>query len=165
MYFHVSSVVHAHMRKMLDPLYKTTHVVHLLRYVQICNDLWQMICVVSSTFQDCWQLCPLHSLLCFYEHHAGGAYYCIHHTHFTYALLLSFQYSSTPLDTASCYGSLYVVRVLLQRGAKVDSRDRVRQSYWFTLCKCFCVLFQTALLFLCQKDKVTTHSYDSLLLF
>ena len=64
----------------------------------------------------------------FYKRHC---YYTKHtQKQFTHAfcLIAFLQYSSTPLDTASCYGSLHVVHVLLQRGAKVDSRDRVRQS-------------------------------------
>ena len=43
-------------------------------------------------------------------------------------VVLYHQYQATPLDTASQYGSLHVVRLLLQRGAKIESRDRVRQS-------------------------------------
>jgi hypothetical protein len=34
------------------------------------------------------------------------------------------EYSATPLDTASEYGSLHVVRLLLQRGAKMECRDK-----------------------------------------
>ena len=43
-----------------------------------------------------------------------------------------FQRSKTPLDIASFRGHLHTVRLLLQRGAVVDSRDEVRQSQCIT---------------------------------
>ena len=43
-----------------------------------------------------------------------------------------FQKSETPLDRASWCGHLHTVRLLLQRGAVVDSRDDVRQSQCIT---------------------------------
>ena len=40
-------------------------------------------------------------------------------------LLFLFQESETPMYRASLFGHLHTVRLLLQRGAVVDSRDRV----------------------------------------
>ena len=35
---------------------------------------------------------------------------------------------ATPLDTASEHGSIHVVRLLLQRGANIENRDKVRHG-------------------------------------
>ena len=43
-----------------------------------------------------------------------------------------FQASETPLYRASWYGHLHTVRLLLQRGAVVDSRNVVRHSQCIT---------------------------------
>ena len=40
----------------------------------------------------------------------------------------SHQWSATPLDIASEEGHLHIVRLLLQRGAMIETRDKVRQS-------------------------------------
>ena len=47
-------------------------------------------------------------------------------------LLFLFQRSRTPLYGASLFGHLHTVRLLLQRGAVVDSRSEVRQSQCIT---------------------------------
>ena len=49
-----------------------------------------------------------------------------------YILLFVFQLTQTPLNRASAYGQLHTVRVLLQRGVVVDSRNVVRQSQCIT---------------------------------
>ena len=67
-----------------------------------------------------------HSLLSVGIHLSPYAY-CTHVNKYT-SFVDSHQFSETPLDGASQYGHLHTVRLLLQRGAKVDSRDRVRQS-------------------------------------
>ena len=46
--------------------------------------------------------------------------------------MISFQRSETPLDRASNRGHLHTVRLLLRRGAVVDSRDRVSNSRYIT---------------------------------
>ena len=40
----------------------------------------------------------------------------------------SHQWSDTPLGVASWKGHLHIVRLLLQRGAMIETRDKVRQS-------------------------------------
>ena len=44
------------------------------------------------------------------------------------SICISLQYSQTPLHRASWNGHLHTVRLLLQRGVKMDSRDDVRHS-------------------------------------
>ena len=46
-----------------------------------------------------------------------------HHIHF-----LSHQWLDTPLNIACQEGHLHIVRLLLQRGAMIETRDKVRQS-------------------------------------
>ena len=61
-------------------------------------------------------------------------YVCIveisHHIHVNMYIFVfdSHQYSDTPLDVAGEKGHLHIVRLLLQRGAMIETRDAVRQS-------------------------------------
>ena len=51
----------------------------------------------------------------------------LHHIHVN-MFLISHQWLGTPLSVASEKGHLHIVRLLLQRGAMIDTRDEVRQS-------------------------------------
>ena len=55
-----------------------------------------------------------------------------------YITRISHQDSATPLDRASQYGSLHVVRLLLQRGAKMECRDEVRSYQSRGNCSMMC---------------------------